>query len=106
MGLMDARIEALQCQREVDRVDVIKVVTSERETRERRGGDQNQDSLAAHQSLDLPVSSTAVRSRWSSCQPSASSAEINGQSGGSSACVKPQRLNSLRQPVPRSSRRE
>ena len=38
---MDAGVEALQGQREVDRVDVVQVMTSEDETRERRGGDQD-----------------------------------------------------------------
>ena len=38
---MDAGIEALQGQREVDRVDVVEIMTSEDETRERRGGDQD-----------------------------------------------------------------
>jgi hypothetical protein len=40
MRLMDAGIEASQGKREVDRINIIKIVTPERETRERRGGGQ------------------------------------------------------------------
>ena len=61
MRLVHGRIETLQREGEVDRIDVVQIVAAESEAGQPGGGDQR-GKVAEFQIGDLPASSTAASS--------------------------------------------